>query len=95
MGSCLDLRKYQNADSVQDAMGKILSGKSGYKPIIEQRVDPVKCEKCGKIITDLSKFCPECGAPVKRKPTSVKCHKCTKLYDGEENFCTECGVKRE
>lgn len=95
MGSCLDLRKYQNAESVQDAMGKILSGKAGYKPIIEVRIDPVKCAKCGFIIRDNSKFCPECGEPVKRKPTSIKCAKCSKMFEGEEKFCGDCGTKRE
>jgi hypothetical protein len=54
MGSCLDLRKYQESDEVANELGKILSGKDGYKPIVEKRIDPVKCEKCAflmKILT--------------------------------------------
>lgn len=95
MGSCLDLRKYQDGESIQDAFGALLSGRPGYKPIIERRIDPIKCEKCGFVIKDNSKFCPECGTLVKRKPTSTKCKKCTKMFDGEEKFCTDCGTQRE
>lgn len=61
MGSCLDLRKWQSPESVQDAMGKILSGKPGYKPIIERKVEPIKCKSCGKILEGNEKFCPDCG----------------------------------
>ena len=61
MGSCLDLRKYQNAESVQDAMGKILSGKAGYKPIIEKRVEIIRCKGCGREMEGTEKFCPDCG----------------------------------
>lgn len=95
MGSCLDLRKYQEGEDLEDAFGKILSGKSGYKPIIEKRIDPVVCKNCAKLITDLSKFCPECGTLVERKPTSRSCGNCKKIFDGEEKFCTSCGSKRE
>lgn len=94
MGSCLDLRKYQDGDSLQEAFGALLSGRPGYKPIIEKRIDPVKCEKCGNIIKDASKFCPTCGTPVKRKPTSIKC-KCGNLFNDNDTFCGECGNKRE
>ena len=95
MGSCLDLRQFQDPDAVEDAFAKIVSGRSGYKTIVERRIDPVKCEKCGKIIEGNAKFCPECGAPVKRKPTSTKCKKCKTLYEDDDVFCKECGSKRE
>jgi len=95
MGSCLDLRKYQDGEDIQDAFGALLSGRPGYKPIIERRIDPVKCDNCGKMITDSSKFCPSCGTPVKRKPTSTKCKKCSKFFEDNDTFCGECGTKRE
>lgn len=95
MGSCIDLRKYQDVSAVQSAFAKLVSGKSTYQPIIERRIEPVKCPKCGKVITDNSKFCPECGEKVERKPTSFKCGKCANTYDGDEKFCTTCGTKRE
>lgn len=95
MGSCLDLRKYQDSEDIQDAFGALLSGRPGYKPIIERRIDPVKCEQCGQLITDNAKFCPACGTLVKRKPTSIKCKKCNNLYEDNDVFCKECGNKRE
>ena len=95
MGSCLDLRQYQDTEAIQDALGKVLSGKSGYRPIVEKRIDPVKCENCGNIIRDESKFCPNCGTPVKRKPTSIKCKKCSKIFNENDTFCGDCGLKRE
>ena len=96
MGSCLDLRKYQDSDSIEDAFGKIVSGKSGYKPVLERRVDPVKCKQCGKMIEDGStKFCQGCGAKIERKPTSTKCKKCSTFFNDNDVFCGECGEKRE
>ena len=63
-GSCIDLRDQMNNPKVQEAFGLLLSGKKGYKPIIERRVEPVKCPGCGMILKDEMKFCPECGAKV-------------------------------
>ncbi|MFZ5954955.1 MAG: hypothetical protein ACOYT4_00885 [Nanoarchaeota archaeon] len=63
----LDLRKFQyggeDHDKVKSIMGKILSGRDGYEPIIEVRKDIKKCE-CGKILEGNEKFCPECGKKV-------------------------------
>jgi len=95
MGSCIDLRKFQDANSIEDAFGKLLSGKSGYKPIIERRVDPVKCKQCGLVSEGTKNFCPGCGSKLEKKPTSIKCSGCNELYDGEEAFCGHCGKKRE
>jgi len=95
MGSCLDLRKYQDDEEVESAFAKIVSGKSNYKPIVERRIIPVQCEKCGRLIEGTEKFCPDCGTPVKRKPTSIKCRKCNTLFNDEDTFCSECGSKRE
>ena len=37
MGSNIDLRKYQDVESIQDAYSKVVSGgKSGYKAVIER-----------------------------------------------------------
>lgn len=95
MGSNIDLRKYQDAESIQNALGKILSGKDGYKPIIERRFDPVKCVKCNMMIVSDKKFCPGCGEKVIRKPSSIKCSKCKELFEDEDLFCGNCGAKRE
>lgn len=95
MGSCIDLRKYQDSSAIEEAFGKILSGKSGYKPIIEKRVDPVKCVDCGLVVEGTKNFCPQCGAKLEKKPTSIKCVGCDEFFDGEESFCGHCGKKRE
>ena len=67
MGSCLDLREYQNSPDMSNIMGKLLSGKSGYKAVIERRKEPLKCSGCGKILEGTENFCPECGTKVEKK----------------------------
>lgn len=67
MGSCLDLRQYQDDPNMSAVMGKLLSGRSGYKAVIERRIEPIKCTNCGKILDEGIKFCPECGTKVERK----------------------------
>jgi rubrerythrin len=61
MGSCLDLRKYQDAEAIQDVFSQLVSGKKGYKAVIERKKEPVKCSNCGLILEGAEKFCPECG----------------------------------
>lgn len=95
MGSNIDLRKFQDASSIEEAFGKLLSGKTGYKPIIERRVDPVKCKGCSLIVDGHKNFCPQCGNKLEKKPTSIKCSSCNELFDGDEGFCGHCGKKRE
>ena len=88
MGSCLDLRKYQDNLAVQDAFSKIVSGRPGYKAIIEKRVIPPKCVKCGRGGDPEQKFCPQCGGQMKVPITNCpQCHKDI----GDEKFCTNCG----
>lgn len=95
MGSSLDLRKYQEDESIEDAFGRLLSGKTGYKTVIERRVDPVKCKECGLIVEGTKNFCPQCGAKLEKKPTSIKCSECKELFEDDEIFCGHCGKKRE
>jgi len=64
MGSCLDLRKYQDEESVQAAFSKLVSGRSDYKAIIEKRKDIPKCTSCSKLLEGEEKFCPECGTKI-------------------------------
>ena len=90
MGSCMDLRKYQNPDSVEDAFSKLVSGgKAGYKTVIEKKVIPPKCTKCGRGGDSGQKFCPQCGGEMKVPLTN--CPGCQKDV-GDEKFCTECGT---
>jgi membrane protease subunit (stomatin/prohibitin family) len=91
MGSGIDLRKYQKPEAIQDIYSKIVSGKSGYKAIIERKKHLPKCAKCGKLGKDEEKFCPDCGG--KMAPPLMNCPSCSKDLDGHEKFCTGCGAK--
>jgi RNA polymerase subunit RPABC4/transcription elongation factor Spt4 len=92
MGSCLDLRKYADPNSISDAYSKIVSGgKSGYKAVIERKKIPPKCIKCGRGGDDGQKFCPQCGG--KMEVPVTHCPKCNKFLDEAEKFCVECGTK--
>jgi rubrerythrin len=64
-GSCVDLRDIQNNMDMSGIMGKLVSGKSGYKAVIEKKKEVIKCPKCGKILEGTEKFCPECGEKLK------------------------------
>ena len=67
MSSCLDLREFQDKNAIQDAFSKIVSGKKGYKAVIERKVEPLKCQACGTQLDPIEKFCHECGARVEKK----------------------------
>lgn len=62
MSSNRDLRSQMDDPKVQEAFGFLLSGKKGYKPVMERRVEPKKCPQCSIFLKDEVKFCPECGA---------------------------------
>ena len=64
MSSCLDLRDQMNDPKVADAFSFLISGRKGYKAVIERKVEPVKCAGCGIILKGEEKFCPECGHKV-------------------------------
>ena len=89
MGSNIDLRKYEDPDLIQDAFSKVVSGKSGYKAIIERKKVPPKCSKCGRGGDPDQKFCPQCGG--KMVVPIINCPKCKKFISEGEKFCTECG----
>ncbi|MDD5149098.1 MAG: hypothetical protein PHC28_01265 [Flavobacterium sp.] len=57
------MNQIQNSDEIANLFGKLVSGKSGYKAVIEVTKPTPKCEKCGKILEGSEKFCPECGQP--------------------------------
>lgn len=57
----------QNTDEVNSIFGKIISGKSDYKTIIEMKREPQRCKNCDLILEGNEKFCPECGAKVEKE----------------------------
>lgn len=92
MGSCIDLRKYQNPTAIEDAFAKLVSGgKMGYKTVIEKKVIPPKCSACGRGGDPEQKFCPQCGGKMVIPITN--CPKCKAPVDTLQKFCTECGEK--
>lgn len=55
----------QNSDdTMAELMGKILSGRSGYKTVIEKSKPIPRCEGCGLVLAGNEKFCPECGKKI-------------------------------
>ena len=64
MTSGRDLRDQMNSDAVAEAFGFLLSGKKGYKTVIERKVEPIRCSGCSVVLGDNVKFCPECGTKV-------------------------------
>ena len=88
MGSNLDLRKWQDVDSIQDAFSKVVSGKSGYKSVIERKKLPPKCAGCGRGGDPEQRFCPQCGG--KMVVPLTNCPGCKKSIESEK-FCTNCG----
>jgi predicted amidophosphoribosyltransferase len=91
MGSCIDLRKYQKPEAISDAYSKVVSGKAGYKAIIERRKVPPRCSKCGRGGDESQKFCPQCGGKMFIPLTS--CPSCNNDIEDGEKFCTNCGTK--
>jgi rRNA maturation endonuclease Nob1 len=57
-----------NDQAFQSALGKLFSGKAGYKPVIETKQVVIKCKCCGRVMGDGQKFCDECGARVELPP---------------------------
>jgi len=55
-----------NDSAFQEALGKLFSGKAGYKPVIETKQVVIRCKYCSTILSEDEKFCHECGAKVER-----------------------------
>lgn len=89
MGSNIDLRKWEDPDSIQDAFSRIVSGKVGYKAVIDRKKIPPKCIKCGRGGDEDQKFCPQCGG--KMVVPITNCPDCKKRIDEGAKFCTQCG----
>ena len=66
-GGCRDLRQYMDNPEVIEAFGKLISGRTGYIPIIEKKKEPLRCPTCHHLLNGDEKFCPECGAKIERK----------------------------
>ncbi len=60
-----DLTRYQEDEKEQEKiaeiMGKMLSGRSDYRAVIEKRTEVLRCSECNWVLKGGEKFCPECG----------------------------------
>jgi len=60
------MQELQKTDGFSDAFSKIVSGKSGYKAVIEKKPMVYKCKGCQSVIDSNQKFCHECGTKVEK-----------------------------
>jgi predicted amidophosphoribosyltransferase len=60
------MNQIQQDESFSGVLGKLLSGKSGYKPVIEKKYIQPICPNCQYKLDDTFKFCPECGTKVEK-----------------------------
>ena len=57
----------QKNDAIAMAFGKLVSGKAGYKAVIEKKPMVIKCNECCYTLDMSQKFCHECGAKVEKQ----------------------------
>jgi len=58
----LRMQEIQQSESFSDVLGKLLSGKAGYKPVIEKKQEILMCKTCmTPLLVQKQKFCHECG----------------------------------
>ena len=58
------MNEIQSSDQIQELFGKLVSGRKGYKAVVEVSKPLPKCS-CGRILEGNEKFCPECGEKLK------------------------------
>lgn len=51
----------KNEDTIASIFGKLVSGKAGYKAVIEKSKPQLRCSKCSFPLEGNEKFCQECG----------------------------------
>ena len=52
----------------------------------------IKCEECGKQVSDKASACPNCGCPIEKK---IKCEECGTLLSPKDEVCPSCGCPIE
>ena len=72
MGSNIDLRKYMEDEKTHEAFSLLVSGKKGYKAIIERKKEIPKCSGCNNLLSEKEKFCSECGTKIEQKVAPIQ-----------------------
>ena len=71
MSEVYDRQKEQDAiqksDEFRDIFSKVVSGKAGYKTVIEMKKVPLQCKNCKAVLDSMQKFCHECGTKVEKR----------------------------
>ena len=57
----------RNQDAVASLFGRLVSGRAGYKAVVEVSKPPLRCSKCSIVLEGVEKFCSECGTPTNFK----------------------------
>ena len=61
----ISLQEMQKNDAFADLYGKLVSGKAGYKPVIEKKQEILMCKRCmTPLLVQEQKFCHECGMQI-------------------------------
>jgi hypothetical protein len=60
------MQALQQNDGISDIFSKIVSGRAGYKAVIEKKHVPVICKNCNTVLDDTHKFCFECGTKIEK-----------------------------
>lgn len=60
------MEEIQKNDDILDAFSRIVSGKPGYKTVIEKKPRVIKCSDCQTTLDINQKFCHECGTKVEK-----------------------------
>lgn len=60
------MQEIQKDETFVDVFSKIVSGKAGYKAVIEKKPIVVQCKNCHVTLDINQKFCHECGTKVEK-----------------------------
>lgn len=59
----------------------------------DRREEVLYCPKHGEIQLGRGKYCPKCGARLRKMPVGVTCPKCGRYYRFKQAYCVDCGAK--
>ncbi len=63
------MQEMQQSGAFADVFGRLVSGKAGYKPVIEKKQEILMCKRCmTPFLIQEQKFCHECGMKIEYLP---------------------------